>query len=336
MKLGGRPVADDEIIIDVCKAVAAYERFQSRGKSNRESYMQTKGGPDSKFDDAIRSRLVMFEAEFPPAGKLLGSKQTFSSWKNDPPKKPIRKKRSVLTAVLSLTGIDISAKGILTSQPINLSAMSELAPLKSKKLTNEPPEEIDGATFEIELGELIFKSSEMTVMSDWIALPNGRVKKTPSYEIGTVVYGLKESDIEIDFGDTEPLDITRRISTDTDRFLGRLDGCVMVWSGVRQAWTVQPTGESPMRVHAERIKICTVRGHSGDSISLAVSAGEDQVHSDFRMRRQIDQKGKLAASQTGTLAGEQLNLARERLFSIVLAHRPEVAAILSFQIHKLP
>jgi hypothetical protein len=58
MKLNGRTIIDDDIAIDVRKAVDAFERF----KETRRARRRTEGGGDPAFDldKAIRSRLEFF------------------------------------------------------------------------------------------------------------------------------------------------------------------------------------------------------------------------------------------------------------------------------------
>lgn len=330
MKLNGRRVEDDEIVIDVQKAVQAYDIF----KKNREDAGKANA---IEFDKTLKFFLKLLDADFHPNEMVLGSKQLLSSWQTSPPK-VARRKRSVLIAVLSITGLDISAQGILARQPLNLSPMSELAPLLSRKLTNDP-EELNDVVFEVELAQLILKKTERSVMSDWLVKPGATPQKTDPIEIGSVVVGLKEVDVLIDFGETEPEDWTRRISAETDPFLGRTDGCVILWNQERKAWIVQPTERSPMQVRVENVKLCKTRGRRGATISLAVAVVEDQLDTDFRMKLQINRHGEPEPSPTGILAGDQRKAARERLFSIVLAHRPsgtEAGSVLSYQRHKLP
>lgn len=331
MKINGRNVPDDEVTIDVKKACEAYNRFKSYGKSD----WQGNSGPDFEFNNAIKSRMQLLNAVVPQAGFVLASKQTFSDWANKPLKRPVKQRRSVLIGVLSVTGIDISARRILARDPLNLSAMSELAPLRSQKLTNDP-EEVDEVVFEIELAELVLKAAERSVMSDWLVDATGKARKTEPIEIGTVVFGLREADIQIDYGDTIPQDWTRRISADTPLHLGRADGCVILWSEQRGAWIVQPTEGSPMRVRIEKAKLCKTRGRRGATVGVSITVVEDQLSTDFRMKLQLNGKGEPEKSPTGLLAGQDLDAARERLFSIVLAHRSEGASILSYQGHQLP
>lgn len=331
MRINGRNIIDDEVTIDVKKACEAYKRFQSYGKSDWEG----NNGLDFKFNDAIKSRMKLLDAVVPLAGFVLAAKSTFSDWGKKPLKLPAKRRRSVLIGVLSVTGIDISARRILARDPLNLSLMSELAPLRSRKLTNDP-KEIEDVVFEIELVELILKAAERSVMSDWLVDPNGKAEKTQQIEIGTVVYGLREADIQIDFGDTIPQEWTRRISADTPPYLGRADGCVILWSEQRGAWIVQPTEGSPMRVRIEKAKLCETRGRRGAIVGVSVTVVEDQLSTDFRMKQQINSKKEPERSPTGLLAGEDLDHARDRLFSIVLAHRSEGASLLSYQGHQLP
>jgi hypothetical protein len=336
MKLNGRPVEDYEIAIDVQKAVQAYDIFKER--------YEAKGNANAvEFDKALKSVLTLLEADFHLTDMVLGSKQTLSGWQTSPPKL-VKRSRSVLIAVLAITGLDISTQGILGRQPLNFSPMSELAPLRSHKLTNDP-EEISEVVFEVELAELLLKVTHRPVMSDWLVKPVAKLekddkpKKPDPVEIGTVVMGLNEADILIDFGETVPEEWTRRISAETDPFLGRADGCVVLWKQERKAWIVQPTERSPMRVRLENVKLCKVRGPRGATISLAVAVVEDQLNIDFNLKVQIDPQGKPERSQAGILRGDQLKNARERLFSIVLGHRlnsTEAGSVLSYQRLKLP
>lgn len=284
MKLNGRSTHDDDIVIGVRKAVDAYEQFKKMRGRRSNGDGADDGGPAFEFDKAIRSQLQILQATFPNAGMILGSKQTFSKWKTDPPREQIKRKRSVLLAVLSISGVEISSHGILARQPVNLSPLAELSSLKSRKLTNDP-EEVEEVTFEVELSSLLFKSAEMKVMSDWIVKADRKTEKGVPVEIGSVVYGLTEADVEIDFGETRPVNWTRRISPDTDPSLGRTDGCIAIWSEIRSAWIVQPLEGSPMRVRLEGVKLCTTRGKRGSFIDVKVTATEEKVDSDFRMRR---------------------------------------------------
>lgn len=330
MKLNGRRVEDDEIAIDVRKAAQAYDTFKKRRKDEGKANAV-------EFDKALKFILTLLEADFHPNDMVLGSKSLLSSWPTSPPKLT-KRRRSVLIAVLSVTGLDISAQGILARHPLNLSPMSELAPLLSRKVTNDP-DEITEVVFEVELAQLILKTAERSVMSDWLVLPGGKPEKTEPIEIGSVVFGLKEAEILIDFGETDPEDWTRRISADTDPFLGRADGCVILWNQERKGWIIQPTERSPMQIRVENVKLFKTRGRRGTTIGLAVAAVEDQLDTEFRMKLQTNRQGRPERSQTGILAGEQLKTARERLFSIVLAHRPngaDAGSVLSYQRHKLP
>lgn len=344
MRINGRKIQDDDVIIDVTKAVEAYQWFMQNRRSSESPSTQTpasgksqaSGNAAFEFDKAIKSRLQALNAEFLPAGNVLASKQTYYDWSKSPPRDPVKRKRSVLIAVLSVTGRDISANGILAREPLNLTPLSELAPLQSRRVSNDP-DEVEGVVYEIELAELILKASEMTVMSDWLIKDDGEATKTDAEEVGTVTVGLTEADIVIDFGETEPLDWTRRFSATTDPFLGRADGCVILWNENRRTWIIQPTEGSPMRVRAEQLKLCKTKGRRGAFIDLCVTATEDQVFTDFRMRRHVAPSGEVKPTGKIGLAGDQLKHARERLFSIVLAHRPAEAdiAILSIQRHKL-
>ena len=331
MKLNGRPDEDDEIAIDIQKAVQAYDIFKERyqGKGNANAV---------EFDKALKSILTLLEAKFDPNNEVLGSKQVLSGWKTSP-RKLVKRKRSVLIAVLSVTGLDISANGILARVPLNLSAICELAPLRSQKLTNDPVE-ISEVVFEVELAQLILKTTNRPVMSDWLVKPGpgANPERSNPIEIGRVVLGLREVDILIDFGETVPEEWTRRISAETDPFLGRADGCVILWNQVRKAWIVQPTERGPMRVRLENVKLCKTRGRRGTTIGLAVAAVEDQLDVEFSMTLHINRQGEAEHSRA-VLAGDQLKNARERLFSIVLAHRPhgvDAGSVLSYQMLKLP
>jgi hypothetical protein len=265
--------------------------------------------------------------DHPKAGMLLASKQTWSKWRNDPPKEQVKRKRSVLLAVLSITGIDISAHGILARQPLNLSRLAELTALKSRRVTNDP-DEVEEVTFEVELPFLLFKTAEETVMSNWIVDSSGIAEQGLAHEVGSVVYGLREAEVGIDFGETEVTSWNRRISPETDKFDGRALGCVGVWSQERNVWLVQPLEGSPMRVEIENWKLCTMRGKRGAFVEIIISASEDQLHHDFRMRGR--------GTRDAPLLGEELERARDRLFSIALAHRQDDRAVLSYQRHKLP
>ena len=332
MKLNGRSITDDDIRIDCQSAVKAYEEFQRTRVRNSDENKDNSGGIAFEFDKAIRSRLQILEAIYPKAGMVFASKQTFSKWNNDPPKQSVKCKRSVLIAVLSITGIDVSSNAILARKPLDLSPMVELSPLKSKKLTNDP-EEIEEVTFDVELSSILFKSAEMRVMSDWfVEEGDNKVRKKThterSAEVGTVVYGLTEAEVQIDIGETELIDWTRRVSPDTDPFLGKTDGSVMIWSDKRSVWIVQPLEGSPMRLRLEGIQLCKIRGGRGASIDLKVTATEDQIDSRFRMR--------VEPSQTNPITGEEIDNARNRLFSIMLSHRSDGDAVLAIQRHKLP
>lgn len=343
MRINGRTYQDDDVIIDVKKAWEAYQIFADkrrpanhRDERNAEhANKQASGQAAVEFDKAIKSRLASLQANFPSADYALAAKQTLSGWNRNPQKVPIKRKRSVLIAVLSITGKDISANNILARQPINLSALADLAPLQSRKITNDP-DEVEEVVYEIELAELIFKSAEMTVLSDWLIKPDGKAAKSEAYEVGSVTVGLKEADIEIDFGHTQPVEWTRRVTAETDPFNGRADGCVIMWSENRQAWLVQPTDGSPMRVRAENVKLCKTKGPRGSFVDLKVIATDDQLFSDFRMRRRAGPAGNAMSVGDFGLAGDERDHARARLFSIILAHRVDAASILSFQRHKLP
>lgn len=325
MRLNGRTITDDDIVIDVQKAVDAFEHFKEVRGPRRTG---TKGGdPAFDLDKAIRERLEIFEVEVPKTGMILASKQTLSKWKLDPPKEQIKRKRSVLLAVLMVTGRDTSAHGIIARQPLNLTRLAELTALNSRRVTNDP-DEVDDVIFEVEVPFLLFKAAEETVMSDWIIGSNGKAKKGEVHEVGAVVYGLREADVRIDFGETETTSWNRRISPETDQFDGRASGCVGVWSEERNAWVVQPLEGSPMRVHIENWKLCTTRGKRGAFVDIIVSASEDQFYSDFQMRTR--------GSRDEPLAQADIDCARERLFSIVLAHRRDDWSVLSYQRHKLP
>lgn len=333
MKLNGRNIADDDVAFDVQKAVDAYEKFKETCvRTPNEDVEDDEGGsgPAFELNKAIRKRLEILEAVYPKKGWLFASKQTISQWGKGPPKQPVRRKRSVLIAVLSITGIDVSTSSSLSRRPLNLSPMVELSSLKSKKLTNDP-DEIEEVTYEVELASLIFKSAEMRVMSNWFVDVDGKAKKKtrgkPPTEVGTVVYGLTEADVKIDFGETEVVDWNRRVSPDTDPFLGKANGCVMIWSATRSAWIVQPLEGSPMRLSLEGIKLCTIRGQRGAFVDVKVMAIENYIDSEFRMRDH--------SLQVEAITEDKLNSARNRLFSIILAHRSE-DAVLAIQKHKLP
>jgi len=203
--------------------------------------------------------------------------------------------------------------------------MVELNPLRSQKQTNDP-DEIANVSYSVELSSIVFKSAELKVMSDWGLKGHLEVSGDP-IEVGTVTYGLKEAEIEINFGASELADWARRVSPESDPFVGRAEGCVLIWSETRFAWVVQPLEGSPMRVRMEDVKICTMVAQRGAFLEITVKTDEDNIVDDFRMRRSLFQHGALVA--------DDLEIARERLFSLVLSNRTDTTAIFSYQKHKL-
>jgi hypothetical protein len=330
MRQDKRASLEEEITIDVSKAVAAYERFKELKPPHFEG---DGGGIVYELNKAILARLQHLKAEYHPNENFLASKQNFSVWRKGAPPTPIKRRRSILLAVLALTGIDISTQSILARTPQNLSDMVELGPLKSRKITNDP-DEVREAMFDVEISSIVFKSAQTKVMSNWLQeRPKGSATQKPreleAVEIGTVTYGLNEADIEVEWGELEKVDWTRRVSPETDNSVGRTDGCVMVWSDARQRWVVQPIEHDIMRVRLEEIKLCRVRGARGAFIDIKICASREQLNDEFRVRDADTHAAKI-------LKGDELIRARERLFSIVLSHRDGATSILAFQRHKLP
>ena len=83
-----------------------------------------------------------------------------------------------------------------------------------------------------------------------------------------------------------------------------------------------------MRVRLENARLCVTQGKRGSFIDLKVVATEEQMLSEFRMR------GK--TSEADEFLPLKMQRAKERLFSIVLAHRSEAGSVLAVQRHKLP
>src|ERR1043165_9796478 len=148
-----RTSLEEEIAIDVSKAVTAYERFKELKPSRLDG---DGGGIVYELNKAILGRLQQMKADYHPNENFLASKQNFSVWRKGTPLTPIKRRRSVLLAVLALTGIDISTQSILARTPQNLSDMVELGPLKSRKITNDP-DEIKDAMFDVEISSIVFK-----------------------------------------------------------------------------------------------------------------------------------------------------------------------------------
>jgi hypothetical protein len=325
-----RTSLEEEITIDVSKAVAAYERFKELKPSRFDG---DGGGIVYELNKAILARLQQMKAEFHPNENFLAGKQTFSVWRKGTPPTLIKRRRSILLAVLALTGIDISAQSILARTPQNLSDMVELGPLKSRKITNDP-DEIKETMFDVEISSIIFKSTQTKVMTTWLhekpkEKATQKLKESDAVEIGTVTYGLNEADIEVGWGELERVDWTRRVSPETDSSVGRTDGCVMIWSDARQSWVVQPIEHDMMRVRLEEIKLCRVKGPRGAFIDIKICASREQLSDEFRVRDADTHAAKI-------LKGDELIRARERLFSIVLSQRDGAKSILAFQRHKLP
>ncbi|MEA2836122.1 MAG: hypothetical protein QOD89_672 [Bradyrhizobium sp.] len=319
---------EEEITIDVSKAVAAYERFKQL-----KSFRSDTGGIAYELNKAILARLQQMKAEYHANENFLASKQNFSVWRKGAPQTAIKRRRSILLAVLALTGIDISAQSILARTPQDLSDMVELGPLKSRKITNDP-DEVKEAMFDVEMSSIVFKSAQTKVMTSWLhEKPKERTPQNPresdAVEIGTVTYGLNEADVEIEYGELEKVDWTRRVSPETDSSVGRTDGCIMIWSEARQSWIVQPIEPDMMRARLEGIKLCRVRGPRGAFIELKICASREQLSDEFRVRDADTRAAKV-------LKGDELVHARERLFSIVLSHRAGAKSILAVQRHKLP
>jgi hypothetical protein len=325
-----RAYLEEEITIEVSKAVAAYERFKEF-KPPRSTVLGGDGGGIAyEFNKAILARLQQMKAEYHPNEIFLASKQNFSVWRKGTPSSPIKRRRSVLLAVLALTGIDISTQSILARTPQNLSDMVELGPLKSRKVTNDP-DEVKQAMYDVEISSIVFKSAQTKVMTSWLQeSPNRqKLRETDAVEIGTVTYGLNEADIEIVCGEVEEVDWTRRVSPETDSSVGRTDGCVMIWSDARHSWIVQPIEDHMMRARLEEIKLCRVKGPRGAFIDINICASREQLNDEFRVRDADTRAAKI-------LKGDELMRARERLFGIVLSQRAGTKSILAVQKHKLP
>jgi hypothetical protein len=319
---------EEEITIDVSKAVAAYERFKEL-----KSFRSDSGGIVYELNKAILARLQHMKAEYHPNENFLASKQNFSVWRKGAPRTPIKRRRSILLAVVALTGIDISAQSILARTPQDLSDIVELGPLKSRKITNDP-DEVKEAMFDVEMSSIVFKSAQTKVMTSWLIEKSKegtpqKLRESDAVEIGTVTYGLNEADVEIEYGELEKVDWTRRVSPETDSSVGRTDGCVMIWSEARQSWIVQPIEHDMMRARLEEIKLCRVKGPRVAFIELKICASREQLNDEFRVRDADTRAAKV-------LKGDELAHARERLFSIVLSHRAGAKSILAFQRHKLP
>jgi hypothetical protein len=333
MRQDRRASLEEEITIDVSKAVEAYERFKEL-KPPRSSVIEgDTGGIVYELNKAILARLQQMKAEYHANENFLASKQNFSVWRKGAPPTPIKRRRSILLAVLALTGIDISAQSILARTPQNLSDMVELGPLNSRKVTNDP-DEVKEALFDVEISSIVFKSAQTKVMTTWLhekskGRSTQKLKESDAVEIGTVTYGLNEADIEVGWGELEKVDWTRRVSPETHSSVGRTDGCVMVWSDARQGWVVQPIEHDIMRVRLEEIKLCRVKGARGAFIDIKICASREQLNDEFRVRDADTHAAKI-------LKGDELMRARERLFSIVLSDRDGATSILAFQRHKLP
>lgn len=322
---------EEEITIDVSKAVAAYERFKELKPLRSTVIEGDGGGVVYELNKAILARLQQMRAQYHANENFLAGKQNFSVWRKGAPPTPIKRRRSILLAVLALTGIDISAQSILARTPQNLSDMVELGPLKSKKITNDP-DEIKQAMFDVEISSIVFKSAQIKVMTSWLqenAKERQNLKESNAVEIGTVTYGLNEADIEVTGDGLEKVDWTRRVSPGTDSSVGRTDGCVMIWSEARQGWVVQPIEHDMMRARLEEIKLCRVKGPRGAFIDIKICASREQLNDEFRVRDADTRAAKI-------LKGDELIRARERLFGIVLSHRAGAKSILAFQRHKLP
>lgn len=317
-----RASLDEDVVIDVTKAVEAYDRFKISNVSAAAPSGSESGDVAYQFNSAIRNRLVELRAKYRRGETFLGSKQTFSNWRNGRVKGQVRRRRSVLLAVLGLTGVDISASSVLARQPLNLSPLVELGPLASQKLTNDP-EEIDDVSYSIILSSLLFKGAQMKVMSSWL-----RDEPNKNTEVGTVSYGLNEAYVEFDPGVTTAYEVTHRISGNTESVLGRAEGCVVLWSDSDSKWIVQPTEQGIMRVRLSNAVLCKVRGPRGSFVDIVVTAMKDQLDDSFRVR---DER----THQSIALQGQKLRRAREKLFSIALGQRSEGPSILAIQRHKI-
>jgi hypothetical protein len=317
----------------VSKALAAYERYKQI-KPLRSTVIEGDGGGIVyELNKAISARLQQMKAEYHPTENFLASKQNFSVWRKGAPPTPIKRRRSILLAVLALTGIDISAQSILARTPQNLSDMVELGPLKSRKITNDP-DELKEAMFDVELSSIVFKSAQIRVMTSWLQenskqIASQKLRESDAVEIGTVTYGLNEADIEVVWDELEKVDWVRRVSSETDSSVGRTDGCVIIWSDARQGWVVQPIDHHMMRARLEEIKLCRVKGPRGAFVDLRICASREQLNDEFRVRDLDTRAAKV-------LKGDELIHARERLFGIVLSHRTDAKSILAIQRHKLP
>jgi hypothetical protein len=328
-----RATLQDEIPIDVSKAVEAYEVFTSLHRVSRRKSDESNGSAVYEFEKLIRDYLDKMNIPLLRKETFLAAKQTYSHWRTSSPKPEVTRRKCVVLAVLRLTGIDISLNNLIARSPVNFSDIVELGSLVAKKITNDP-NEIVRVVYDVELSNILFKAHSCRVLSTWLELDDRYSKRKNSQEhepvdIGLVRFGLSEAEIGIEHEPVIEVSRTTRLSPENSELPTRIEGCVVLWSDTRCRWLVQPTETGIMQARIEKVPLCRVSTQRGTLLSVLVAASPSQFIAEFKVSP-LDTKDRKSTN------ADALARARERLFSIVLAHRHREGAILSIQRYKMP
>ena len=229
----------------------------------------------------------------------------------------------MLLAILLITGKDISKRSILAREPEHFSTLVELSPINGQKLSNNP-DEIDEVSYWVHLKSLVFRRQRMRVKSDWI-----KDTSEKPIEIGTVDYGVLEAEIALHLETGEITYNLPRLPSDDPLNIGRVEGCVMLWSDNSDCWIVQPAQPGILQARLEEARLCSLIAKRGSIAEITVNIDRGQIDDDFQIK-------DIRTREFVALRDEELSRAREKMIGLVLGQRWTNRTVVAMQRYKLP
>lgn len=248
---------------------------------------------------------------------LIGSKQTFSEWRKRS-NQAVRRK-SVLLALLQVSGIDFSLDGFLSKEPIDFTKLIKIGKLKSQIISNQKNEN-DQHLVRFQLSSVSFLRAWEEVTSSWFPQSIGQ-----DVAIGQVNYALREAILHFEHWNSDDASYKPVDGWSVPEVVNSED-LTILWDEKNARQIVQPYSLS-RNLQTTVIDVCIgqIFCKNKGKFRALLSICEDQISYEFVLSdlwkdryRRVD---SIMDKKSRERIGKDLNHAKQTLIALVIGQR---------------